>query len=69
MGHGAGEAQGADRTDLQSTRVLPDKGEGWMVHYALFARAGFTDPTRTLADEQSVLLVDLDELGRGLEAD
>ena len=33
------------------------------------ARAGFTDPTRALADEQSVLLVDLDELGRGLKVD
>ncbi len=58
-------------TELMSkvSRVLPDKGEGWTVHYALFARAGFTGPARALADEQSVLLVDLDELGRGLEAD
>ena len=58
-------------TELMSkaSRVLPDKGEGWTVHYALFARAGFTGPTRDLADEQSVLLVDLDELERGLGAD
>ena len=58
-------------TELMSkaSGVVPYKGEGWTVHYALFARAGFTDPTRDLADEQSVLLVDLDELGRGLEAD
>jgi len=58
-------------TELMSkaSRVVPDKGEGWTVHYALFARAGFTGPTRDLADEQSVLLVDLDELERGLGAD
>jgi hypothetical protein len=55
-------------TELMSkaSKVVPGKGEGWTVHYALFARAGFTDATRALAGEQDVLLVDLDELERGL---
>jgi hypothetical protein len=55
-------------TELMSkaSKAVPDKGEGWTVHYALFARAGFTDATRALAGEQDVLLVDLDELERGL---
>jgi len=52
----------------QAHKVVPDRGEGWTVHYALFARAGFTQATRTLAGEHGVGLIDLEELGRGLEA-
>lgn len=50
----------------RAPRVVPDQGEGWTVHHALFVRAGFTEATRALAAEEGVLLVDLDELGRCL---
>jgi hypothetical protein len=36
------------------------------VHYALFARAGFTDAVRADAAQHKVLLVDLETLGQGL---
>jgi AAA+ ATPase superfamily predicted ATPase len=51
----------------KAPKVVPDKGEGWTVHYTLFARAGFTDAARALAAEQGATLVDLEELGRELE--
>lgn len=51
----------------KTPKVVPDKGEGWTVHYALFARAGFTDALRALAAEQGAMLVDLEQLGRELE--
>jgi AAA+ ATPase superfamily predicted ATPase len=41
-------------------------GEGWTVHYAFFARAGFTDAARSLAQDQGALLVDLDRMDRDL---
>jgi AAA+ ATPase superfamily predicted ATPase len=52
----------------KAPKVVPEKGEGWTVHYALFARAGFTEATRALAAEEDVQLIDLDELGHGLVA-
>jgi AAA+ ATPase superfamily predicted ATPase len=57
-------------TDLlgKTPKVVPEGGAGWTVHYALFARAGFTEATQSLAAEQGVRLVDLAELGRGLGA-
>jgi hypothetical protein len=55
-------------TDLvaKAPRVVPDGGEGWTVHYALFARAGFTDAVQAEAARHQVLLVDLERLGRDL---
>jgi AAA+ ATPase superfamily predicted ATPase len=55
-------------TDLlaKASKVVPDKGEGWTVHYALFARAGFTDAVQAEAARQNVLLVDLERLGGDL---
>jgi AAA+ ATPase superfamily predicted ATPase len=50
----------------KATKVVPDKGEGWTVHYALFARAGFTDAARSEADRHKVLMVDLERLDRDL---
>jgi AAA+ ATPase superfamily predicted ATPase len=47
-------------------RSLPDKGEGWAVHYGFFARAGFSDAARREATDRSALLVDLADLERGL---
>jgi AAA+ ATPase superfamily predicted ATPase len=51
----------------KTPKVVPDKGEGWTVHYALFARAGFTEAARALVAEQGAMLVDLEELGQELE--
>jgi hypothetical protein len=47
-------------------KALPDEGERWAVHYAVFARAGFTDAARQEADDWSALLVDLSGLNRDL---
>ena len=44
--------------------VVP--GEGWRVHYAFFARAGFTDAARAEAEPLEALLVDLETLDAGL---
>ena len=59
----------ASRTDRpdgeRSPRVVPDDGDGWTIHYRLFARAGFTEATQAMAAEHGVRLIDLDELGRG----
>ena len=48
--------------------VIPDDGEGWTVHYALFARSGFTEAAVTEAQRYSALLVDLETLGADLAA-
>ena len=46
-------------------KELPD-GEGWKVHYAFFARAGFTDAARAEAEALGALLVDLERLDADL---
>ena len=49
--------------------VAPDQGVGWTVHYALFARAGFTEAVRAEAAQQGVRLVDLATLDVDLRRD
>ena len=41
----------------KTPRVVP--GAGWQVHYALFARAGFTEAARQESEQASLLFVDL----------
>ena len=48
--------------------VVPDGGEGWTVHYAFFARLGFTEAAATEARQHGALMVDLDTLGGDLGA-
>ena len=48
----------------KAPRVVPE--DGWQVHYALFARDGFTDAARTLASGLEMLLVDLNTLDADL---
>ena len=48
-------------------KALPHSGIDWQVHYALFSRAGFTTATQTLAKAHKAMLVDLEQLARGLE--
>lgn len=47
--------------------VVPDEGEGWQVHYAFFARSGFTEEAIAEAQKHEAILVDLDLLGKVLE--
>jgi hypothetical protein len=47
-------------------KTLPDEGKGWTVHCALFARAGFTDAARQEATGHGALLIDLEDIDRGL---
>ena len=47
-------------------KILPDAGEGWQVHYAFFARTGFTDAARAEATAVHALLVDLPQLDADL---
>jgi len=46
--------------------VVPDDGAEWTVHYAFFARTGFTDAAAAEAKRHGALLVDLEMLGRDL---
>ncbi|MBI3913767.1 MAG: ATP-binding protein [Chloroflexi bacterium] len=58
--------------DLLETKLprmledLPDGGEGWKTHSALFSRAGFTPATRELAKANQTILVELTQLDRDL---
>jgi hypothetical protein len=47
---------------------LPENGADWGVHYAFFARAGFTEAARAEAQAHGALLVDLSTLDRDLQA-
>jgi hypothetical protein len=65
---------GTDRVDRQVVRDLvdgktplvlhdlPDGGKSWKVHYALFARSGFTPGAKTEMQQKAGLLVDLKTL-------
>jgi hypothetical protein len=58
-----------DLIERKTPRVLqglPDKGEGWMVHYALFGRSSFTDPARSTATDSDAMLLTLDQIERDL---
>ena len=41
---------------------LPDGGEGWTIHYALFARSEFTEPARQSAEQHEMWLLTLEQL-------
>ncbi|NNJ10576.1 ATP-binding protein [Chloroflexales bacterium ZM16-3] len=65
---------GADEVDRQVVRELieqkapklladlPDHGQGWTTHYALFARRGFTTEARSEATRYGAILVDAAQL-------
>jgi AAA+ ATPase superfamily predicted ATPase len=46
--------------------ALSDGGEGWAVHYALFARTGFTEAAKAEAAQHNAILVNLATLDRDL---
>ncbi len=47
---------------------LPHQGAEWTVHYAFFARAGFTEEARATAEQHQFSLVSLEQLERTLRA-
>ncbi len=49
----------------KAERTVP--GDDWAVHYAVFARGGFTDAARVAGEDLGAALVDSEELERGLE--
>jgi AAA+ ATPase superfamily predicted ATPase len=58
-----------DLLERKTPRVLgglADRGQGWTVHHAFFARTGFTAPAREMAVANGALLVDLERLDREL---
>jgi len=50
-------------------RGLPDKGEGWTVHYAFFARSDFTGAAQAEAGKVNARLVNLEQLEHDLATD
>jgi AAA+ ATPase superfamily predicted ATPase len=46
--------------------VVPDKGSGWQVHYAFFAREGYTDAAVQEAGKIAATLLTLNEMEPGL---
>lgn len=54
-----------DKTPLVMA-ALPDRGIGWTIHYAFFARTGFTEAARAEAGAHGAWLVDLERLDQGL---
>jgi AAA+ ATPase superfamily predicted ATPase len=55
-----------DKTGPLVLRDLPDGGSGWMVHYAAFSRAGFTQGARAEMKKRGGVLVGLEELDEAL---
>jgi uncharacterized protein len=50
----------------KTSQVVP--GDGWQVHYAYFARTGFTDAARAEAQQVGAILVDLARLDNDLRS-
>lgn len=55
-----------ERKTTQLRADLPDGGQGWTIHYAFFARAGFTEAAAAALQARQGLLVDLTTLDQGL---
>lgn len=49
----------------KATLVVP--GEDWQIHYAPFARAGFTDAAQSEAEIVGAWLIDLEQLDQVLQ--
>ncbi len=53
-----------ERKTPRVLRGLPDKGEGWTVHYVFFGRSGFTDAARAEAAHVQARMLNLEQLVR-----
>ncbi|NOZ71243.1 MAG: ATP-binding protein [Chloroflexi bacterium] len=51
---------------MKRSQRMPQTGEGWDIEYVLFAREGFTEDVRLLADEVGARLITLAEIERKL---
>ena len=47
-------------------KELPNEGQGWKVHHALFARSGFTPAARSEMQQHAAVPVDLNALDHDL---
>jgi hypothetical protein len=47
-------------------KALPNEGEDWTVHYAFFARKGFTEAALAAGQTHQAIMVDLASLDAGL---
>ncbi len=59
----------AELIEVKTSKVLadlPDGGDGWTVHYALFARQAFTGAAHSLAAQHGVRLLTLPEIESGM---
>jgi hypothetical protein len=57
-----------ERKTPHLNRELADGNEQWQVHYAYFARSGFTNAARVEAQQVGAILVDLETLDSDLRA-
>ena len=55
-----------DRKGPRTRKDLPEAGEGWKLHYAVFTRAGLTPPALAELEKHAGLHVDLPELNETL---
>jgi AAA+ ATPase superfamily predicted ATPase len=55
-----------DRKTPRVLQALPGNSEGWTVHYAFFARSGFTEAAQSEGRSAGALLVDLQTLDEDL---
>ena len=61
--HWASPAWSVEKTP----RVIPEQGADWKVHYAFFARTGFTEAAKAEAGQYSTLMLTLSEMEKGLK--
>lgn len=57
-----------ENKSLEVLKILPNAGEGWRVHYAFFARAGFTAAARAEAESAGGQFVSLERLDADLQS-
>jgi uncharacterized protein len=49
-------------------KALPDEGQDWTIHYAFFARKGFTEAALAAGQAYEAMMIDLGSLDAGLSA-
>ncbi len=52
----------------KTPKVAPEQGAGWQIHYAFFAREGFTEPAQTEAKKYASILLTLAKMEPDLRA-
>ena len=55
-----------ERKGPRTRKDLPEAGEGWKLHYAVFTRAGLTPPAKAELEKHDGLHVDLHALDETL---